>query len=192
MATVTVESVESYCSPACLLFSLFSQNNRLHGTIKHIHSSHLSFCSRSQSATTAASCDYNRNFATANRRPQTANRSTLPPRRPHQNNIYSRPFWSDFMIPSCIFYLHANYTLLGRRANSLRGARSKGNGVITDEVYTCNGPIIISTYGRCKRRPLWGCREVSPRGPPRGSLAEVATRHVTAITKLDIQQKVRA
>ena len=78
-----------------------------------------------------------------------------------------------------------NKIVLGGRTNSLRGARSTGNGVITDEIYTYNGPIIISTYGRCKRRPLWGCREVSPRGPPRGSLVEVATHHVTAITDRD-------
>jgi hypothetical protein len=76
--------------------------------------------------------------------------------------------------------------LLGRRANSLHGARLKGDGVITDEVYTYNEPIITSTYGRCKSRPLWGCQEVSLRGPPRGSLAEVATRHMTAITTGDI------
>jgi hypothetical protein len=80
------------------------------------------------------------------------------------------------------FFLAFALRLLGGRTNSLCGARSKGNGVITDEVYTYNGSIIISTYGRCKSRPLWGCREVSPRGPPRGSLTKVATRHVTAIS----------
>jgi hypothetical protein len=35
--------------------------------------------------------------------------------------------------------------VLGGRTNSLSWARSKGNGIITDEVYTYNGPIIIST-----------------------------------------------
>jgi hypothetical protein len=36
--------------------------------------------------------------------------ATLVASRPSQVNIYIRPFWSDFLIPSCIFYLHANYT----------------------------------------------------------------------------------
>jgi hypothetical protein len=72
--------------------------------------------------------------------------------------------------------------LLGGRTNSLHRARSKGNGVITDEVYTYNEPIIISTYRRCTSRPLWGCWKVSPERPPRGSLAGVVMRHVTAIT----------
>jgi hypothetical protein len=69
------------------------------------------------------------------------------------------------------------------RTNSVRRARSKGNGAITDEINTNDEPIIINTYGRCKRRPLWECQEVSPRGPLRGSLVKVVTRHVAAITK---------
>jgi hypothetical protein len=46
--------------------------------------------------------------------------------------------------------------LWGESTNSLRGARSKGNGVITDEEYKYNVPVIIGAEGRCKRRLLWG------------------------------------
>ena len=102
-----VSVVKSYCSPTPVSCS---QNNRPHGTIKHIHSSHLSFCSR------LAICDHHRKL-----RPQSqlcdycgcilqSQLATLVASRPSQINIYIRPFWSDFLIPSCIFYLHANYT----------------------------------------------------------------------------------
>jgi hypothetical protein len=113
--------------PLCqiLLFSNMSIVLRPHGTIKHIHSSHLSFCSR------LAIRNHCRNLQP---QPQLCNHSgrilqsqlaTLVASRPSQMNIYSRPIWSDFLIPSCIFYLHANYTTVSNSiSNTLCRLRS--------------------------------------------------------------------
>jgi hypothetical protein len=109
-------------NPIVLQHVYCSQNNRPYGTIKHIHSSHLSFCSR------LAICDHSRKL-----RPQSQlcdycgcmfqlQLATLVASRPSQINIYIRPFWSHFLIPSCIFYLHANYTtVINSISNSIEG-----------------------------------------------------------------------
>jgi hypothetical protein len=97
-------------NPIVLQHVYCSQNNRPHGTIKPIHSSHLSFCSR------LAICDHSRKLRPQSQlcdycdRMMQSQLATLVASRPSQINIYSRPSWSDFLIPSCIFYLHANYT----------------------------------------------------------------------------------
>jgi hypothetical protein len=99
-------------NPIVLQHVYCSQNNRPHGTIKHIHSSHLSFCSR------LAIYDHSRKLQPQSQLCDYCGRmfqsqlATLVASRPSQINTYIRPFWSDFLIPSCIFYLHANYTMV--------------------------------------------------------------------------------
>jgi hypothetical protein len=51
-----------------------------------------------------------------------------------------------------------------------------------DELYTYHGLIMISTYRRCRRRPQWGCQQISPRGPSRAIPAGIATHLTMAIT----------
>jgi hypothetical protein len=61
-------------------------------------------------------------------------------------------------------------------------SQGDSNGAIMDELYTYHGLIMISTYRRCRRRPQWGCQQISPRGPSRAIPAGIATHLTMAIT----------
>lgn len=75
-------------NPIVLQHIYCSENNRLHGTIKHIHSSHLPFCSR------LAICDHSRKLRPQSQlcdycdRMMQSQLATLVASRPSQINIY--------------------------------------------------------------------------------------------------------